>query len=75
MICIIAGNYDEAITWASGQNLEDSEWFYPEDINDLTGRANFHVVVIGTAGQNVPSSYFEKVYTYARQRGRIGRHR
>lgn len=73
MICIIAGNYDEALTWASGQNLDKSEWFYPTDIDDLTHKVNFHVIVIGTAGQNVPVSYFNKIYNYAQQRGRINR--
>src|SRR5215510_4931622 len=62
MICIIAGNYREAETWARGQMLADNEWFYPFDKKDLYGRQNFHVVVIGTAGQNVPPKYFEEIY-------------
>jgi len=34
---------------------------------------NFHVIVIGSAGQNIPLSYFEKIYNLARERGRLGR--
>lgn len=73
MICIIAGNYHEAKTWAYGQYLSDEEWFYPSDIDELKVRSNFHVVVIGTAGQNVPPSYFEKIFHLAHERGRVGR--
>jgi len=73
LICIIAGNYHEAKTWADGQNLEKKEWFYPEDERVLNSYCAFHVVVIGTAGENVPSSYFNRIYTLARLRGRIGR--
>lgn len=73
MICIIAGNYDEAATWASGQNLDSNEWFYPNDEHDLMQRVNFHVIVIGTAGQNVPVTWFNKLYEFARKRGKIGR--
>lgn len=73
MICIVAGNYDEALTWASGQNLERSDWFYPVDESDLHRRNNFHVLVIGTAGYNIPLSWFNKFYQLAQDRGRIGR--
>lgn len=73
MICLIAGNYDEAATWASGQNLSSDEWFYPVDENDLTKRCEFHVLVIGTAGQNVPLSWFNKFYDLALRRGRTKR--
>lgn len=73
MICIIAGNYHEAETWAHSQFLAKSEWFYPTDEHDLLSRTNFHVFVIGTAGQNVPSNYFERIYALAQSRGRIGR--
>jgi len=72
-ICVIAGNYQEAITWARGQTLDDDSWFYPFDIEDLKRRSNFHTVVIGSAGQNVPPSYFEKIFNLAQQRGRINR--
>lgn len=73
MICIIAGNYDEAKIWARGQLLARNEWFYPIDIHDLQQRENFHVLVVGTAGQNVPPHYFEKVLAIAQTRGRINR--
>lgn len=73
MICLIAGNYLEAQRYASGQQLDDSEWFYPTDIEDLTARMNFHVIVVGTAGQNVPYSYFNSIFNLAKRRGRIGR--
>ena len=73
MICIIAGNYQEAETWARGQFLARNEWFYPSDINDLDNHENFHVFVIGTAGLNVPSAYFERLYQTAQTRGRINR--
>lgn len=73
MICIIAGNYDEAKRFAHGQMLANSEWFYPDDIGDLRRRKNFHVLVIGTAGQNVPPAYFERVLAIAQIRGRIDR--
>lgn len=73
MICIIAGNYQEARMWARSQMLDSSEWFYPRDIDELRQHENFHVVVIGTAGQNVPPNYFEKVFNLAHERGRINR--
>ena len=73
MICLIAGNYLEAKRWAFGQELSDEEWFFPVDITDLLSRTNFHVLVIGTAGHNVPNSYFERVYQTAKKQGRIGR--
>lgn len=71
MICIIAGNYLEAQRWAYGQMLSESEWFYPVDLEELKLRKDFHVLVIGTAGQNVPSSYFERLLKLAHQRGRV----
>lgn len=73
MIAILAGNYQEAVTWASAQNLEDDEWFSIEDEDDLLRRSNFHVVVVGTAGMNIPSSYFNKIYNLAQMRGRVNR--
>lgn len=73
MICIIAGNEMEAEVWARGQQLAKSEWFYPRDVTDLYGKENFHVIVVGTAGQNVPSNYFEKILGIAQMRGRINR--
>jgi len=73
MICIIAGNYEEAWTWARGQMLSKSEWFYPADLEELQSRCNFHVVVVGSAGQNISPGYFEKVFHLAQTRGRINR--
>lgn len=71
MICIIAGNYFEAETWASGQQLDRQEWFYPTDEQDLYARKDFHVIVIGTAGQNVHPAYFERIYQLAKIRGKM----
>lgn len=73
MICVLAGNYLEAQRWANGQLLEDDEWFYPTSPDDLMRKENFHTVVVGTAGQNVPPSYFEKVFSLAQKQGRKGR--
>jgi hypothetical protein len=53
--------------------LDDNEWFYPADEYDIKRRSNFHVIVIGSAGMNVPSSYFERIFNLAQERGRIGR--
>lgn len=71
MICLLAGNYQEAVRWASGQGLEDDEWFYPLEPGDLLSRKDFHVLVVGSAGMNVPPSYFERVYQLALARGRM----
>jgi fructose-1-phosphate kinase PfkB-like protein len=71
MIAIIAGNYHEAETWARGQMLEDDEWFSIENEEDLLSRKGFHVIVVGTAGQNVPPSYFNKIFNLAQRRGRM----
>ena len=73
MICILSGNYQEAVRYARSQDWEDSEWFFPTDITDLQARTNFHVVVVGSAGMNVPSSYFERVFSLAKHQGRINR--
>jgi len=72
-LCILAGNKDEAKRWASTQNLEDSQWFFPDSPNELLFKSNFHVIVVGTAGENVPSYFFEQIYSLAMKRGRIGR--
>lgn len=53
--------------------LEDDEWFYPRDEDDLRNRSNFHTLVIGTAGQNTSASYFERIFNLAKMRGSIGR--
>lgn len=73
MILLLAGNYLEAEVWARGQELEDNEWICPTDISEIMKMTNFHVLVIGTAGQNVPSSYFERVYQIAKHQGRLNR--
>ena len=72
-ICIIAGNYQEALAWAKSQYLQPGDWFFPVDKNDLLKRVNFHVLVVGSAGQNVPASYFEDIYQTALSQGRKGR--
>lgn len=73
MICLISGNKDEAETWASGQNLSKNEWFFPTGIGDLMSKSNFHVLVIGSAGMNVSTRFFDSIYNLAQQRGKIGR--
>lgn len=73
MICIIAGNYMEAQRFASAQEWEPNEWFFPMDELDLQRKSNFHVIVTGTAGLNIPPTYFDKIYNLAKKRGRIGR--
>jgi hypothetical protein len=73
MLCLIAGNHLEAERWARGQLLDESEWFFPSDPDELKSKSNFHVIVIGTAGYNVPPAYFERILHLAQQRGRIGR--
>ena len=73
MICLIAGDAHEAETFAKSQFLARDDWFYPEDENDLRRRTNFHVLVVGSAGHNIPVSYFNKIYALAQTRGRINR--
>lgn len=73
MICLIAGNEDEAKTFASAQNLDSNEWFYPHNEDDLLRHYNFHVLVIGTAGQNIPPVWFERFYKLAKARAKVGR--
>jgi hypothetical protein len=72
-ICLISGNYLEAKRWAFEQQLDDGCWFYPTDIEELTKLSNFYVFVVGTAGENVPPAYFERIFQLAKQRGRINR--
>lgn len=69
MICLIAGNYLEAKRFAKAQLLDDNEWFFPQDEKDLLSRVDFHVLVVGTAGMNVPPSYFERILALAKERG------
>ncbi len=68
MICIIASNYQEAWTWARGQMLDKSEWFFPNTIQDLYGQQSFHVIVVGHHHNE-----FELYFKIAKERGRIGR--
>ena len=72
-ICIIAGNEEEAYRFARNQNLSKDQYFYPHNVNDLLFRTNFHVIVVGSAGFNIPSSMFEKIYNLALERGKIDR--
>ena len=72
-LCLLAGNSEEAYRFARLQNLDKDQWFFPKNENDLMFRNNFHVLVVGSAGFNFPSSIFEKIYNLALERGRIGR--
>ena len=72
-ICLIAGNYEEALSFAKSQNIPEGCWFYPNSYNELLFSSNFYTLVVGTAGQNIPSSYFNKIYDLALERGQIGR--
>lgn len=72
-ICIIAGNEHEALAFAKNQSIPRECWFYPKTMTDLLYLSNFYVLVIGTAGQNIPSYIFEQLYEMAQKRGKIGR--
>ena len=72
-ICLIAGDEQEAYRFARSQSLDRDQWFFPKSINDLLFKTNFHVLVVGTAGQNIPSQLFENIYQIALERGRVGR--
>ena len=72
-ICIIAENELEAYRWARGQNLDKNQYFYPNSLEDLRFKRNFHVITVGNAGQNTPSDVFEAIYKVALERGKIGR--
>ena len=72
-LCIIAGNELEAYRWAQSQNLGKDQWFYPNSINELLFKKNFHVITVGSVGENSPPEVFEKLYNLALQRGKIGR--
>jgi len=67
-ICLIAETSNQAQRYANSQNLDNNQWFYARNANDLLFHSNFHVIVIGT-----PSKYFEELYKMALERGRIGR--
>lgn len=72
-ICLIAGNELEAYRWAKSQNLGKEQYFFPHSMNDLLFKSNFHVITVGTAGENTAPDVFEKLYNLALTRGRIGR--
>jgi len=72
-ICLLAGNEQEAINYAKLQNIPREAWFYPRDEKDLLFRTNFYTLVVGSAGMNTPSSIFERIYSLALIRGKIGR--
>lgn len=72
MICIIGPSYQEARNWAYGQQLSECEWFYPNELEELYRYSNFHVVVIDSA-VNMPSGYFERIFSLAKRRGMVGR--
>lgn len=72
-ICLLAGNEHEAYQFAKLQNIPRECWFYPKTVNELLFKSNFYVLVVGTAGQNTPASFFEKIYQTALARGAIGR--
>jgi hypothetical protein len=72
-ICLIAANEEEAYRYARNQNLDKEQYFYPHNTSDLMFKSNFHVIVVGTEGFNIPSSVFEKIYNLALERGKIGR--
>lgn len=72
MICIISPTYKQASNFAHTQNLDQTEWFYLSDAEDVKWRSNFHVLVVG----EFPSErlgWFEKVYSIARYRGKVNR--
>jgi hypothetical protein len=72
MIFILAGTYKHAKTWANAQNLGCDEWFCTLDVDELKQSSNFHVVILESAAELEPN-FFEKLYTLAHARGRIGR--
>lgn len=72
-ICLIASNELEAYRFARSQNLEKDQYFYPSNINELFFKQNFHVIVVGNVAEKMPSALFEKIYSFALERGKIGR--
>ena len=72
-ICILAGNELEAYRYAQSQNFDKSQWFYPASVAELLFKRNFHVIVVGTAGENLAPDIFEKIYKLALEKGKIGR--
>jgi hypothetical protein len=72
-LCILAGNELEAYRWAQSQNLSREQWFYPNSINELLFKKNFHVITVGSVGENSAPDVFEKLYQIALTRGKLGR--
>lgn len=72
-ICLLAGDYQEALAYAKLQNIPAECWFYPKTPNDLLFMSNFYTLVVGMAGLNMPSSMFNSIYNLALTRGKIGR--
>jgi len=72
MIFILAGSYNHARKWAAAQMLSDDEWFYTLDLDELKSTSNFHVVIHESASELSPI-FFEKIFSMAHLRGRIGR--
>ena len=72
MIFILAGSYKAAKMWAESQHLNDDEWFATLDVDDLKMAKNFHVIIHESA-QHLSPGFFEKIYSLAHERGRIGR--
>jgi len=42
-------------------------------MTELMFKKNFHVLVVGTAGENSAPDVFEKIYKLAVERGKVGR--
>jgi len=72
VIYVLAGSYNSAKKWAEAQHLADDEWFCTLDLDELKRANNFHVIILESASE-LSSAFFEKVYTLAQVRGRIGR--
>jgi len=71
MIAIIAASYKEALTFARGQLLDDDEWFFLSDIDDLIGKSNFHVIVTSSVADTISPYRFERLFSLAKKRGRM----
>ena len=69
MICLIAKNYHTAETWAEGQQLRREEWFCPSSVEEIKGRKNFHVIVIGTPLDTMSPYEFEILFHRAKVEG------
>lgn len=72
MICLLASRYSEAERFAKAQLLDQSEWFFGMDEDELKKRTSFHVITIGYM-DDVPQSFFNRIYDLAKKRGRLGR--